>query len=269
MEKIDYIIPTWNSGATLEITLSSIERHGSPDQIIIVDRDSQDETLEIARKHGCKIIATSQSLGAARLEGARCARTELIGFVDSDVELTESWRSLLHQAWENKYKDAGVFGAYYKGCLDNTKWPLVLDGGNGAFGCIITYRSYLLECEEMVRFSSAEDGVYARFLSRKGLKWYIFPIATIHHQDLTKIPYYSRLRWMGAGLRVREGFQLVNFRRIIGGAVVGIRMQPQEVSYWGNWKIRLNYFLGYILYKRYYELDRNRPSKSICYDNNV
>ena len=254
MERIDYIIPTWNSEATLDIALSSIERYGNPDQMIIVDRDSTDETLGIARKHGCKIIASSRSLGAARLEGAKSARTKLIGFVDSDVELTESWESLMHLAQENKYQDAGVFGAYYERSLANDKWPLV---GNGAFGCIITYRSHLLECEELENFSSAEDGAYARFLSRKGLKWYIFPITTIHHQNLTKIPYYDRFKWMGAGLRVREGFQLVYVRRIIGGAVVGIKFQPTIMSYWENWRIRANYFLGYILYKKYYELNRD------------
>ena len=261
MKKIDYIIPTWNSGATLKIALSSIEKYGNPNHIIIVDRNSQDDTLDIARSYGCKILTSTRCLGAARMEGARATRTELIGFVDSDVELTESWSDLLNLACENKYKDAGVFGAYYDGCLTNTKWPLVLDGTNGAFGCIITYRSCLLDCDEIGRFSSAEDGVYARFLSRKGLKWYIFPITVVHHQNLTNISYYSRLRWLGSGLRARDGFRPANVKRIIGGAVVGIRMHNPNVSYWENWRIRLNYFLGYIMYKKYYELDRSGFSK--------
>lgn len=158
MNKIDYIIPTWNSGATLEITLSSIEKHGDPNQIIIVDRHSQDETLKIAQRHGCRVLTSTDNLGAARLVGARSAQTELIGFVDSDVELTESGGDLLDQAWKNKYKDAGVFGAYYEGCLANTKWPLVLDGRNYAFGCIITYRSHLIDCEELGTFSSPKMG---------------------------------------------------------------------------------------------------------------
>ncbi len=261
MNKIDYIIPTWNSGATLEFALSSIEKHGHPSQIIIVDRHSQDETLDIARRHGCKILTSNLSLGAARLLGAKNSKTELIGFVDSDVELTESWTALLCQAWGNECKDAGVFGAYYEGCIADTKWPLVLEGGNGAFGCIITYRSHLLDCKELEKFSSAEDGAYAKFLFRKSLKWYIFPIAVIHHQNLTKITYYSRLRWIGAGLRVRDGFHLVNIKRIIGGALFGIRMHNPNVSYWENWRIRLNYFIGYIMYKKYYELDRCMVSK--------
>jgi glycosyltransferase involved in cell wall biosynthesis len=259
LEKIDYIIPTWNSGATLEITLSSIERYGNPNEIIIVDRDSTDETNEIAEKHRCNIIKCSRSLGAARMAGAKCARTDLVGFVDSDVELKESWKDLLMQAQNNKYSDIGVFGAYYEGTLPkDTVWPLVLEGSNGAFGCIIVPRSNVLECTELERYSSAEDCALSRFLYKKGLKWYIFPVSVLHHPDLTNISSYAKMRWLGAGLRVREGFKLVNVRRIIGGAIFGIRMNNAKMSYLENWKFRWNYFVGYIMYDKYYEIDRNR-----------
>jgi glycosyltransferase involved in cell wall biosynthesis len=259
LEKIDYIIPTWNSGATLEITLSSIERYGNPNEIIIVDRNSTDDTNEIAEKHRCNIIKCSRSLGAARMAGAKCARTDLVSFVDSDVELKESWKDLLMQAQNNKYSDAGVFGAYYEGTLpEDTVWPLVMQGRNGAFGCIIIHRSHVLECTEMERYSSAEDGALSRFLYKKGLKWYIFAVPVLHHQDLTKITYYSRMRWLGAGLRIREGFKLANVKRIIGGALFGIRMNNSSESYIENWRVRWNYFIGYLRYKKYYEIDRSK-----------
>lgn len=256
MDKIDYIIPTWNSGATLELTIKSIEKYGYPNQIIIVDRNSSDNTLDIAQRHSCKIIQSTKPLGGARLDGAKAAETELIGFVDSDVEIKDDWVELLKHAQERKYDDAGVFGAYYEGCLSNTQWPIKLDGGNGAFGCSITYRSLVLECQNLERFSSAEDGVYARFLSQKGFKWYILPVSVIHHQELTGIPSCVKWRWLGAGLRMRDGFHLVNIRRILGGAVAGIRMNNLDISYWENWRIRLNYFIGYLMYKKYYEIRR-------------
>jgi len=259
LKKIDYIIPTWNSGATLEATIASIKKYGNPKEIIIVDRNSKDETLKIAEIHNCKIINSNSGLGAARIAGANAAQTELIGFVDSDVELTERWQDLMVYAQENKHEDAGVYGAYYEGGLrGNRNWPLILDGGNGAFGCIITRRSDILECIEMERFSSAEDGAYSRFLSRKGRKWYVFPITVLHHQDLTNISYYSRLRWMGAGLRVREGFRLRYVKSILGGAVFGIKMYNSKISYIENWRVRLNYFIGYVRFNKYYEIDRSK-----------
>lgn len=243
----------------MEITLSSIERYGNPNQIIIVDRCSEDDTIEIAQRHSCKVIVSKGSLGAARLEGARSAQTELIAFVDSDVELIESWQDLLRLAHKWEYEDAGVIGGYYEGLFaDNKDWPIKLMGRCGAFGCVITCKKHFLDCNELGNFSAAEDGVYARFLAKKGLLWYIFPVALIHHQNLTKIPYYMRYRWMGAGLRKRDGFQLSNVKRIIGGALFGIKLNNSGISYWMNWRIRLNYFLGYIYHNKYYELDRSR-----------
>lgn len=258
MINVDYIVPTWNSDAALDLTLSSIEKHGNPNQIIIVDRCSQDKTLDIARKHRCKIIKFNGSLGAARLLGAEAAQTEFIGFVDSDVELTGDWKYILFYASKNEYEDAGVYGAYYQGSLNNSEWPMALDGKCWAFGCIITRRSDLLDCTELEGFSSAEDGAYARFLSGKGLKWYVFPVAVIHHQDLSIISQYMRWRWLGAGLRKRDGFQLVNVKRILGGALFGIKINNSNVSYTENWRIRMNYFIGYINNNKYFEPDRSK-----------
>jgi glycosyltransferase involved in cell wall biosynthesis len=259
LNKIDYIVPTWNSEATIELTLASIERYGNPNEIIIIDRYSQDNTEIIAIRHNCRIIKSNRSLGSARREGAKEAHTELISFVDSDVELKESWQDLLQLASEGRYKDAGVFGAYYEGLLDNNKiWPIKLAGGHGAFGCIITNRSFILSCEELDEFSSAEDGAFARFLWRVGLKWYTFPIAVIHHHNFAQIPCDLRLKWLGAGLRVKEGLRLENIKKILGGAIFGIKMDGLDISYAENWRRRWNYFLGYIMYKKYYEINRDR-----------
>jgi glycosyltransferase involved in cell wall biosynthesis len=258
LKKIDYIIPTWNSEPSLELTLASIERYGNPNEIIVVDRYSNDNTELIAKRHNCRIIKSNRSLGSARRVGANAAHTELVSFIDSDVELKESWQDLMRIATVEEYKDAGVFGAYYEGLLEyNKNWPITLDGGNGAFGCIITRRSCILNCEELEEFSSAEDRFFAQFLSKNGLKWYIFPITVRHHQDLSRIPYYSRLRWLGAGLRVQDGFLLGNVKKILGGAIFGIRMNNLDIGYIENWKMRWNYFTGYMMYKKYYEINRD------------
>lgn len=256
MDKLDYIIPTWNSAATLPITLKSIESYGSPNQIIIVDRDSEDETIAIAESFGCKIILSTEPLGAARRIGAKNAETELIAFIDSDVELTPEWKVILKCAINKEYKDAGVIGGYYKSnYLKNIDRLMVLSGGNGAFGCCITYKDLIIECEELEKYSSGEDGAYARFLAKKNLKWYIFPVQLLHHQDMTNI---SRWRWLGAGLRVRDGFNIWNIKKILGGAIIGIKIDNLNISYTENINLRCNYLLGYIFYKKYYEMDRNK-----------
>ncbi|WP_268741192.1 hypothetical protein [Methanothrix thermoacetophila] len=38
MDRIDYIIPTWNSGATLELAIKSIKIYGDHKQIVMINR---------------------------------------------------------------------------------------------------------------------------------------------------------------------------------------------------------------------------------------
>jgi glycosyltransferase involved in cell wall biosynthesis len=257
--KLDYIVPTWNSATTLPITLTSIKTYGSHNKIIVIDRDSKDETIAIAKRFGCKIINSTKPLGAARRIGAICSETELIAFIDSDVELTPEWGSIVTCALNKEYKDAGVIGGYYKNdYLHYIDHPIKVSGGNGAFGCCITYKDLIIEDEDLDRFSSAEDQAYAKFLEMKNLKWYILPVQLYHHHDLTNISEKSRWRWLGAGLRVREGFNIWNMKKILGGAIFGIKINNLDISYADNFKFRWNYFLGYIFYKKYYELDRSK-----------
>ncbi|KUK43267.1 MAG: glycosyltransferase family 2 protein [Methanothrix sp.] len=258
MAKIDYIVPTWNSGATLLLTLRSIKKYGNPNQIIIVDRYSKDETIRIANEFECEIVMSDKPLGAARRMGAEISMTDLIGFVDSDVELTPEWVEIIRCILGNIYEDAGVVSAHYNdNYVANITSTVALNGGNGAFGCCITYRKLILECEDLDNYSSAEDGIYAKYLAKNGLKWYLLPVVVLHHQNFTDISYYSRWRWLGAGLRMKDGFSLLNIKRIMGGAIFGIRISNLNISYWKNFRIRCNYFLGYMRYKKYYEINRD------------
>jgi glycosyltransferase involved in cell wall biosynthesis len=207
--KIDYVIPTWNSGSTLRRALVSILKYGDHNNIILVDRNSKDDTLAIGTEFHCKIVHSMEPLGGARRLGAKCAETKLLAFIDSDVELTADWEKVLNCAFEGVYPDAGAIGAHYRGDnLDKLNSPLALNGGNGAFGCIVTWRELLLECHEMDGYSSAEDKIFAKFLQKRGLKWYILPVGLIHNHNITGIPDYLRWRWLGAGLRMMEGFNL-------------------------------------------------------------
>ncbi|HWQ20681.1 MAG TPA: glycosyltransferase [Methanotrichaceae archaeon] len=258
MDEVDYIIPTWNSASTLQITLQSIKKFGNPDRILVIDRSSTDSTHEIAESMGCDVIEFQGPLGAARRLGARQAGTDLVAFIDSDVEVTKGWRKALEAASRGTYQDAGAIGGYYKGTIPaGSSFPIRLIGGNGAFGCTITYRDLVMECDRLDLYSSAEDKVYAEFLGEKGLCWYILPVELVHHQGVMSIPYYHRWRWLGAGLRTMEGFRLSNVKRIMGGAVLGIRMNGMDIGYWENFQIRYNYFIGYLRHRKYYEIDRN------------
>lgn len=53
MEKISVIVQTYNASRHLDAVLSSLDGF---DEIVVADMESTDETLEIARRHGAKIV---------------------------------------------------------------------------------------------------------------------------------------------------------------------------------------------------------------------
>jgi len=257
MASIDYVVLTWNSAATLELTLSSIRNYGRPNRIIVVDKHSTDRTTAIAGEYGCDIISSGACLGAARRLGAREARTDLVAFVDSDVELLPEWEEVLRASVDGRYPDAGVIGALYNdGYLRPITDPVSFLGGNGAFGCSVTRRRCVLACTALDGLSSGEDALYAEFLAEKGLRWYILPIYVNHHRELGNVPEALRWRWLGAGLRRRRGFRASVCKSILGGAVAGLRVNGLDVSYRENLTLRLNYFVGYMLPGKYFEVER-------------
>lgn len=259
MESIDYIVPTWNSDATLKLTLSSIRQHGRPNRIIVVDKHSTDRTTAIAGEYGCDIISSGTTLGAARRLGAREAGTDLIAFVDSDVELLPEWEEVLRASADGRYPDAGVIGALYNdGYLRQPTGPISLLGGNGAFGCCVTRRKCVVACTALDGLSSGEDALYAEYLAGKNLRWYILPVFVNHHHELGNVSDTMRWRWLGAGLRQRKGFRASICKSVLGGAVIGLPMNDLDLAYQENLILRLNYFVGYMLPDRYFEVDREK-----------
>ena len=76
-----------NSGETIRDCLDSVQQN-SPAEIILIDGDSCDKTVEIARNYTDKIYADEgKGLAFARQLGAEMASQEYIAYIDSDVVL--------------------------------------------------------------------------------------------------------------------------------------------------------------------------------------
>jgi len=86
---VSVVIPTKNSGETIETCLKSIRAQTYPNvEIIVVDSYSKDNTKKIAGKFGAKVIEGKVGRSVARNIGAEKATGELILSLDSDMELT-------------------------------------------------------------------------------------------------------------------------------------------------------------------------------------
>jgi GT2 family glycosyltransferase len=94
MATVSAIIPTWNRAALVESLLTNLaEQTRPPEEIIVVDNGSKDETLAIARRMGAGVIAFPENRGFAVAvnEGIQRSTGEWILILNNDVRLEPDW----------------------------------------------------------------------------------------------------------------------------------------------------------------------------------
>ena len=114
-ERISIVVPAHNSAADLLLCLSALERAAPDDaEILVVDDASTDDTASRAAARGIRVLRRSQNggPGAARNDGARAARGEIIFFVDADVVVAPDAVDRVRAAFAADPELAAVFGSY-------------------------------------------------------------------------------------------------------------------------------------------------------------
>lgn len=90
-ELVSITIPTYNSEKTLKRTLESVKAQTYPNiELILIDSNSTDKTLKIAKDFGAKIYQYKGTLLGARELGAKKAKGKYILLVDSDHILNKA-----------------------------------------------------------------------------------------------------------------------------------------------------------------------------------
>lgn len=91
MNKTSIIIVTFNSARTIKNCLNSIMRSSTDCEIIVVDNNSEDETVKIIQRYGKKVnlIEAGANLGFAKANnlGVKSATGEYIIFLNPDTEV--------------------------------------------------------------------------------------------------------------------------------------------------------------------------------------
>jgi glycosyltransferase involved in cell wall biosynthesis len=89
------IIPAKNESSNIARCIRSIKlsiTSGEPVEIIVVDNGSTDNTVDIAKKEGARVIIDrTANLSELRNLGAQYASFDTIGFIDADCEACPLW----------------------------------------------------------------------------------------------------------------------------------------------------------------------------------
>lgn len=92
---VSFIVPTFNSAATLHLALASIRKQNyDPNlmELLVLDNGSTDKTLDIAREFKAQVeVLPKVSISRLRNYGAQLAKGEVLIFLDSDCEIDSGW----------------------------------------------------------------------------------------------------------------------------------------------------------------------------------
>jgi len=118
--KITVVIPTYNSEPRLEKCLKLIRENNYPQdmiEIIVADGNSQDGTIEIAKKYNCVIINNERRLSEpGKGIGIANASGEIICFIDDDnfLEDKDFFKKMIEPFYDNEIVVAEPWEYTYK-----------------------------------------------------------------------------------------------------------------------------------------------------------
>lgn len=111
---VSVIIPAHNASGALSLCLDSVAASDYPNlETIVVSDASTDDTAEVARRHGVRVITNDKQCGAAyaRNVGASVATGDILFFADADVVLNPDAISRAAECLSAQRAEA-VFGSY-------------------------------------------------------------------------------------------------------------------------------------------------------------
>ena len=110
---LSVVIPARNEEKVLGAALKALgDQSDPPDEVIVVDNDSDDGTAALARSHGGVIVVAEARHGItyARTAGFDAAAGALIARIDADTIVTPGWARAIRRAFASDPELAGLAG---------------------------------------------------------------------------------------------------------------------------------------------------------------
>ncbi len=102
---LSIIIPVYNESGHLKACLNSIQKQTvMPNEVIVVDNNSTDDSVKIAKQFNFVRIVTEKQQGIiyARDAGFNATQTDIIGRIDSDSLLPKDWVERVLEFYSDK-----------------------------------------------------------------------------------------------------------------------------------------------------------------------
>ena len=243
------IIPARNAEALLDGCLASVVA-SHPGDLIMVDGNSTDRTVEIARSYGARILSDEGAgLPAARLLGAQSTDKRWIALIDADVVLPEgALDALLTEFLDGDYTalQAGLESTSGPGYWGRALTMHHRTGrSRGWFGLVAT----IFEREKLMAygfdqvFSSGEDIDMRWRLQQGGERIGVSQTVMVEHKFAGDDFAFARDQWRmdgyGLGQMVRRhglrGLLLAGLPAAAAVRGIGLclgRLQPQWIKYY-------------------------------------
>ena len=184
---ISVIIPTKNVESTLEECLASVQKN-EPAEIIVVDGNSSDRTVEIAMKYTEKIYSDEgKGPSYAHQLGAEQATQEYLAYVDADIVLPEgTLATLLAELKESDCANmqakilAADLSTYWERATDWNVRLLQARKGGGLFATVLR-RDIVLRYKLDSSVGVGSDLVFRLMTERDGHKLGTSSAFVYHH----------------------------------------------------------------------------------------
>ena len=212
---VSVIVPVYNGSRVLADCLAALQRQTRPpDEIIVVDDGSTDDTLAVAGRFGVTVLSqTRAGPAAARNRGGRAAAGWLLLFTDADCVPAPDWVERMAAPFAT-LDVAGAKGEYrtrqrelvarfvqqeYQDRYDRMR-------GRDRIDFVDTYsaayrRDLFLAAggfDTTFPTASVEDQEFSFRLARQGYRLVYVPGAIVYHQhDRTMDEYIRRKFWIG------------------------------------------------------------------------
>jgi glycosyltransferase involved in cell wall biosynthesis len=112
-KSLSIVIPVYNEERYLGACLDAIAcQTVMPDEVVVVDNNCTDKTIEIAQKYGFVKIVREKRQGRmfARARGMEAAKNEWLAWLDADTRLPEDWVEVLMGTAERRPAAAAITG---------------------------------------------------------------------------------------------------------------------------------------------------------------